>query len=76
MPLLTTLIFGPWMKFISSNMAPDAECGCHQSVKIPLCCIIQHEKVLATLVPCDCAMENWYINKKPILLMLKRIGIS
>jgi len=58
MPLLITLIFGPWTKFISSNMAPGVECGYHQSVKIPLCCIIQREKVLATLVPCGYAMGN------------------
>jgi hypothetical protein len=76
MLLLTTLIFGPWTKFISSNMDPGAECGCHLSVKILLCCIIQREKVLATLVPCGYTMESCYIKEKPIRLMLKRIGVS
>jgi len=76
MPLLATLIFGPWTKFISSNMDPGAECGYHLNVKILLCCIIQREKVLASLVPCGYAMESWYIKEKPIRLMLKRIGVS
>jgi len=73
---MTTLIFGLWMKFISSSMVPDAECGFRPSAKTPLCCIIQREKALATMVPCACVMENCFINGKPTLLMLKPIGSS
>ena len=76
MPLLATLISGPWTKFISSNMDPGAECGYRLNVKILLCCIIQRGKVLASSVPCGYAMESWYIKEKPIRLMLKRIGVS
>ncbi len=48
---MITLIFGRWTKCIFNNMVPDVECGFRPSVKTPLRCTIQHEKVSAILEP-------------------------